>query len=177
MTTYEGHANAQICVSRLHTSTPYQDKEYPSEAAQHHDTATIRIRSVNDDMSVSREIGGFYYAAGRRGTLTFLNPHLLNEVVPASTAVSPDRDKGSPWVDADAAAHGSPSKDLGKPLIPQHLISGQTLREKIIDASMDVEVAQHAFAVGSLTGDSLVRFAFGGCCLAAGKIMDRRSAP
>ncbi|KAK4939475.1 hypothetical protein LTR10_020281 [Elasticomyces elasticus] len=47
-------------------------------------------------------------------------------------------------------------------------ISGQTLREKAHD---DLELAPNVFIIGSLTGDSLIRFAYGGCAYAAGKIM------
>ena len=43
-------------------------------------------------------------------------------------------------------------------------ISGQTFRPK---TEKNVEVAPQIFAIGSLTGDSLVRFAYGGCVLAA----------
>lgn len=48
------------------------------------------------------------------------------------------------------------------------MISGQTLREKAHD---DLEVAPGVFIIGSLTGDSLIRFAYGGCAYAAGKMM------
>lgn len=51
-----------------------------------------------------------------------------------------------------------------------HMISGQTLRQQ---ANEDLEVAPHVFVTGSLTGDSLIRFAYGGCAYAAGKIMRR----
>ncbi|MCJ1305340.1 hypothetical protein MMC08_008154, partial [Hypocenomyce scalaris] len=49
-------------------------------------------------------------------------------------------------------------------------ISGLTLRTKVED---DLEVAPDVFVTGSLTGDSLVRFAFGGCVFAAREIMRR----
>lgn len=45
------------------------------------------------------------------------------------------------------------------------IVSGQTLRSKALD---NLEVAQDIFAIGSLTGDSLVRFAYGGCVQTAG---------
>jgi len=60
------------------------------------------------------------------------------------------------------------------------LITGQTLRAKI--ESFDerggssggrrnaFEVAKDVFVIGSLTGDSLIRFAFGGCCAVAGAL-------
>lgn len=48
-------------------------------------------------------------------------------------------------------------------------ISGHTLREKAIES---VEVAKDVFIIGSLTGDSLIRFAYGSCVQAAGKLID-----
>jgi hypothetical protein len=48
------------------------------------------------------------------------------------------------------------------------MLSGQTLRDKVLE---DIEVAPNVFAIGSLTGDSLIRFAYGSCTYAAGKIM------
>ena len=59
-------------------------------------------------------------------------------------------------------------KDVCGPIEEDALISGQTLREKVIDST---EVAKNVFVIGSLTGDSLIRFAYGGCTFAAGKIM------
>ena len=49
-------------------------------------------------------------------------------------------------------------------------ISSGTLRHKV---ESSIEVAQDIFAIGSLTGDSLIRFAYGGCVLAARDIMTR----
>ncbi|KAL4954870.1 hypothetical protein BDW69DRAFT_132786 [Aspergillus filifer] len=51
---------------------------------------------------------------------------------------------------------------------PSSTISGQTLRAKAIDS---VEVAKGVFIIGSLTGDSLIRFAYGSCVQAAGKLI------
>ncbi|KKK20723.1 hypothetical protein ARAM_002709, partial [Aspergillus rambellii] len=47
-------------------------------------------------------------------------------------------------------------------------ISGQTLRAKAIE---NVEIAHDVFIIGSLTGDSLIRFAYGSCVQAAGKLI------
>jgi hypothetical protein len=52
--------------------------------------------------------------------------------------------------------------------------SGRSLREKALD---DLEVAPNAFIVGSLTGDSLIRFAFGSCTRVAGRIMGSGKVP
>ncbi|KIX07853.1 uncharacterized protein Z518_02507 [Rhinocladiella mackenziei CBS 650.93] len=68
------------------------------------------------------------------------------------------------------------SSELVKAILPSDakdastMVSGQTLREK---ANEDLELAPHVFIIGSLTGDSLIRFAYGGCAYAAGKIMRR----
>ncbi|MCJ1390347.1 hypothetical protein MMC18_003206 [Xylographa bjoerkii] len=52
-------------------------------------------------------------------------------------------------------------------------ISGLSLRVKV---ERDLQVAPDVFVTGSLTGDSLVRFAFGGCVFAAQKILLGRLA-
>ena len=54
------------------------------------------------------------------------------------------------------------------------MLSGQTLRKQAIE---DLQVAPDVFITGSLTGDSLIRFAYGSCVYAAGKIMKPASAP
>lgn len=50
----------------------------------------------------------------------------------------------------------------------QPAISGRTLRSKV---ETNFGVSPNVFVVGSLTGDSLIRFAYGGCVLAAREIM------
>ena len=50
------------------------------------------------------------------------------------------------------------------------IISGKTLRGRAEDS---LELAANVFVIGSLTGDSLIRFAFGGCVFAAGEIIRR----
>ena len=64
------------------------------------------------------------------------------------------------------------ANELGSPDAPMSinkaLISGFTLRPKV---QRDFQLAPGVFAIGSLTGDSLIRFAFGGCVLAAREIM------
>lgn len=53
------------------------------------------------------------------------------------------------------------------------VISGRTLRPK---TERSLEVARDVFVIGSLTGDSLIRFAYGGCVFAAREII-RRTEP
>ncbi|EAW07149.1 uncharacterized protein ACLA_018530 [Aspergillus clavatus NRRL 1] len=48
------------------------------------------------------------------------------------------------------------------------IISGKTLRAKALE---DLEVAQGVFIIGSLTGDSLIRFAYGSCVQTAGRLI------
>jgi hypothetical protein len=57
---------------------------------------------------------------------------------------------------------------VGQPPPNYSLISGQTLR---LNAERSIELAPGIFAIGSLTGDSLIRFAYGGCVSAAQQIM------
>jgi hypothetical protein len=58
----------------------------------------------------------------------------------------------------------------GLPTTSTQEISIRTLRPK---AEENLEVAPDVFVIGSLTGDSLIRFAFGGCVFAAGEIFRR----
>jgi hypothetical protein len=90
-----------------------------------------------DGSTFVRSARGLVYAAGRRGTLGYLDSQLRTEVLGHD--------------DGDDVA-----------------ISGQTLRAKALD---DLEVAPNVYIIGSLTGDSLVRFAYGGCVAAAGHLL------
>lgn len=105
-------------------------------------TATIIIRLTSGE-TITREVGGLDYVVGRRGTLNFLSNELRTEILSAPDQVTP--------------------------VNTQALISGRTLRTK---AETSTEVAKHVFIVGSLTGDSLIRHAIGGCVFAAGRITD-----
>jgi hypothetical protein len=119
--------------------------------------ATIEQAFIQDGRAVAsiltekgtvmrREIGELQYLIGRRGTLDFLDSQLRAEVL-------------------DGAHFESFSATDG-------LISSRTLRAK---AEHDLEVAPGVFIIGSLTGDSLVRHAYGACVYAASRIHDRES--
>lgn len=56
------------------------------------------------------------------------------------------------------------------PTVGTHEISSRTLRAKVEE---NLEVAPNVYVIGSLTGDSLIRFSFGGCVFAACEIMKR----
>ena len=56
----------------------------------------------------------------------------------------------------------------------QHAVSGRTLRSRV---ETNLEVAPSIYVIGSLTGDSLVRFAYGGCVFTAGEIIKRNELP
>ncbi|KAF7589218.1 hypothetical protein BBP40_004560 [Aspergillus hancockii] len=56
--------------------------------------------------------------------------------------------------------------DDGSELNP--MITGKSLRHKAFDS---MEVANNVFIIGSLTGDTLIRFAYGGCVQTAGKLV------
>jgi hypothetical protein len=103
---------------------------------------TVTIRLASGE-EIKREVGGLDYVVGRRGTLDFLSNDLRTEIL--STA------------------------DQVVPVNTQALISGRTLRTK---AEVSLEMTKNVFITGSLTGDSLIRHAVGGCVFAAGRIMD-----
>ena len=104
------------------------------------DVGTITCQSGNDP-PFQRTVSGLAYVVGRRGSLSFLVPHLQDEVC-------------GPNVDVE-------------------LVSGQSLREK---ALWSTEVADNVFITGSMTGDSLIRFAYGGCVYAADRIISRQGS-
>lgn len=59
---------------------------------------------------------------------------------------------------------------LDETMDAQPPISGFTLRSRV---ERNLEIAPDVVAIGSLTGDSLIRFAYGGCVFAAREIMRR----
>jgi hypothetical protein len=103
--------------------------------------AQLRIRLESGEV-VERTVGSLAYVAGRRGRLEYLEESLRQEVL-------------------DVPPNGSGASK-------GQLISSRTLRAK---AEASLEMAPDVFIIGSLTGDSLVRHAFGGCVFAASKIM------
>jgi len=102
--------------------------------------ARVNFRRT-DGSTFIRSVRGLVYAAGRRGTLSYLDSKLRSEVL------------------------GHDSDDSS--------VSGQTLRAK---ATEDLQVAPGVYIIGSLTGDSLVRFAYGGCVSTAGHLLGDRDA-
>lgn len=106
---------------------------------------TFRLESGEH---IERAIGGIEYVVGRRGSFEYLVDSLRSEVIGPTSGHDDEEENPSPG-----------------------LISGRTLREK---AEEDLEVAPSVFAIGSLTGDSLVRHAFGACAYAAGRILDAK---
>ncbi|KAI2790670.1 hypothetical protein POX_c03516 [Penicillium oxalicum] len=109
------------------------------DVAVKEDSALVTFR-CEDGSKLTRSVRGLVYAAGRRGTLDYLDPKLRTEVL------NPD--------EADDV-----------------VISGQTLRAKALE---DLQVAPGVYIIGSLTGDSLVRFAYGGCVVTAGHLIGYR---
>ncbi|KAJ5764782.1 hypothetical protein N7520_004341 [Penicillium odoratum] len=93
-----------------------------------------------DGSTFTRSVRGLVYAAGRRGTLAYLDDELRSAV-------------------------------LGHNDSDNTTVSAQTLRAKAIE---DLEVAPGVHIIGSLTGDSLVRFAYGGCVYTAGRLIGER---
>ena len=61
---------------------------------------------------------------------------------------------------------------LGNGSLSNCWVTGRSLRPK---AEADLEVAKDVFVIGSLTGDSLVRYAYGGCVYAASRIVGTKT--
>ena len=110
-------------------------------------TASVSLQLENGTI-VTRQVSGLRYAIGRRGSLQYLDSALQTEVL------------GTP--DSETETH--------RDSVDANSISAKTLRGK---AEATTEVARDVFITGSLTGDSLVRFAFGGCVYAAGRVISR----
>lgn len=108
------------------------------------DHAAVTFRRLNDD-TFTRQVRGLVYATGRRGTLGYLDRALRSEVLDLS--LGPEAGNG---IDANP------------------FISAQSLRVKALES---LEVARDVFIIGSLTGDSLLRFAYGGCVQTAGRLI------
>ncbi|KAI9721583.1 MAG: hypothetical protein M1828_005073 [Chrysothrix sp. TS-e1954] len=165
-----------------------QSRDRRTDDSLSNETAKVLIgRSTLGD-GLERTLGTFHYATGRRGSLAYLTSSLLQEVLPGvedmvyKSALDFDGNEKddslpplSPQVTAelsfDPHRATSLSHDWASGSHEEAQVSGRTLRDKIA-RSNTTEVAPCVFAIGSLTGDSLVRFAYGGCCIAAGKIMD-----
>jgi hypothetical protein len=136
-------------------SNPYQNRDWnlyeglPNaeitnvSSSPNDSTATLTIRLASGE-HVTRKVGGLSYVVGRRGTIDFLSTDLRAEIL------------------------GSTNQVL--PINTHQLISGHTLRAKV--ESSTLEVAKNVFITGSLSGDSLIRHAVGGCVFAAGRIFD-----
>ncbi|KAE8833239.1 hypothetical protein HRS9139_05058 [Pyrenophora teres f. teres] len=106
--------------------------------------AKVELRLRSGEV-ITREVGGLAYVVGRRGTLDFISPELRSEILSAPDNITLDSSSG-------------------------HLISSRTLRPKAEVTSL--EVARDVFVIGSLTGDTLIRHAVGGCVFAAGRILN-----
>ncbi|TKA67193.1 hypothetical protein B0A49_08727 [Cryomyces minteri] len=111
----------------------------------------VRIRiSTASGLIVERVIGAIEFAGGRRGSVGYLSASLRRELFMQAI--------GKPFPDGGDAT----------------TIDRYTLRAQ---ARRDLQIMPFAFIVGSLTGDTLVRFALGSCFNAAHKIMNRPPPP
>ena len=109
-------------------------------------SATVTF-SLIDGTSTVRHVGGLAFLIGRAGSLDYLDPGLHTEVLAA----------------ADQTVSVPEGSSFG------HVISGRTFRARTQE---NLQVAKGVFVAGSLTGDSLVRYAFGGCVQIAGILIN-----
>lgn len=111
------------------------------------DKATVTFQR-NEGKIFKRDIAGLEYVVGRRGSLGYLDSKIQIEILGPNPLPS-------------SAGVGTAE------------ISIRTLR---LRAEESLEIAPQIFAIGSLTGDSLIRFAIGGCIFAASEIIRRMSS-
>ncbi|KAH0548028.1 hypothetical protein GP486_008230 [Trichoglossum hirsutum] len=107
----------------------------------------VTIQLPNGNGVIHRRVSGLEYLVGRRGSLNYFSDSLKNAIL------------------SESPVNNGPATSL---------ISAKTLRPK---AARNLEVAPSVFVIGSLSGDSLIRFAFGGCVYAAGKIIRDATLP
>ncbi|KAL2432871.1 hypothetical protein ABEF95_004921 [Exophiala dermatitidis] len=187
--TYEGLPNAEIVdVRLLENENNGVDSNVNNRSAGASSSAAMVTFRIGSAAPFQRRVSDLAYVVGRRGSLDYLAPELLKEVLespPPATDVWTDnintngsssisnvdidhslRDKDSNSINITNNNKDTSSSSSSNPI--RTMISGQTLRAK---ANQDLQVAPHVFIIGSLTGDSLIRFAYGGCAYAAGKIV------
>lgn len=115
------------------------------DVVRHEDNFLITLQDT-DGKTVERDVSSLEYVVGRRGSLTYLNDLIAEEIFGSNETLS---------------------KGIAE-------VSSRTLRSKVEE---NLEVAPDVFAIGSLTGDSLIRFAFGACVFAAREIIKRSEQP
>lgn len=112
---------------------------------RYEDQFLLTLQDVDGNI-VERNVSSLEYVVGRRGSLTYLNGLIAEEILGSKQTLSTGT--------AD--------------------ISSRTLRSKVDE---NLEIAPDIFAIGSLTGDSLIRFASGACVFAAREIFKRSEQP
>ena len=105
------------------------------------DTSAFLTLETSDGKLIERVISNVEYVIGRRGSLSYIDESIAKEIGQGLEEERP---------------------------INRALISGRTLRPVV---ERTLELAPKVFVTGSLTGDSLVRFAYGGCVFAAREIV------
>lgn len=171
-TTYEGLPNTSITDVKIEGATAII-------TLQRDDPATAPT-------SFTRRISRLDYVVGRRGSLAYLSKPLHREVCGHSPDPSRSHRGLSSFVNpkSNTSTTTSSNNNLAteteiesenenecerNPSLPHpSSISGQSLRARVEDS---LELCPNVFAIGSLTGDSLIRFAYGSCVYAAARIM------
>ncbi len=111
------------------------------KAVDVHDTSAVLTLETSDGRLIERVISNIEYVIGRRGSLSYIDESIAKEIGQGLEEEKP---------------------------INRALISGRTLRPRV---ERTLKLAPNIFVTGSLTGDSLVRFAYGGCVFAAREIV------
>ncbi|KAF3926171.1 hypothetical protein ABW21_db0204694 [Orbilia brochopaga] len=148
-------------------------------------TVTISFKSSDGvEKTVVRKVADIKVCIGRRGRLDYLAPTMCKEIGIKNLDYDGMDKESSNKIESTPIAltktvttatvrrhsrshkptlHPTTSHTAGKVWV-QH----NSIRERV---EQNVEVAPNVFVIGSLTGDSLVRFAMGGCVYSAGRIV------
>ncbi|KAF3940085.1 hypothetical protein ABW19_dt0201898 [Dactylella cylindrospora] len=181
---YPGYAGVYRHMKEAALKKPVTRQNYegfPNSAViETRSDGTVRILVKEDgkeDVIVERKVADIKVCIGRRGRLDYLAPALCKEIgiknLNCCTIDCPKDPQPAPVIKATPrrhskshrpALHPTTSNTAGKVWV-QH----NSLRERVEE---NIEVAPNVFIIGSLTGDSLVRFAMGGCVYSAGRIIN-----
>ena len=115
------------------------------KAVDVHDTNAVLTLETSDGQLIERVISNIECVIGRRGSLSYIDESIAKEIGQGLEEKRP---------------------------INKALISGRTLRPMV---ERTLELAPNVFVTGSLTGDSLVRFAYGSCVFAAREILSHNN--
>jgi len=117
---------------------------------------TVKIKLESGEV-VERKLSGLKVGIGRRGRIDYLSSAIQQQIGLEDPDTYDLTDKMS-----------QPATNSNKKSDREVWVRAQSLRERVEES---FELSPNIFVIGSLTGDTLVRFATGGCIYTAGRIV------